>query len=161
MTLIEIETKMSNTVSERDATIRNHENFLDRTDKFIKELQRQREIIMNGLNQNYISTAEEILYVGGLRNNYYDSTVVRDAINDIVNNCVKIKNEYFGSKNYSGWTYQREDHKYGYGPKHGHIVFEIGLRNPKQELTEEEKECCLYYLNAIKNEDSRKAIIGS
>ena len=98
MTLIEIETKMSNTVSERDATIRNHENFLDRTDKFIKELQRQREIIMNGLNQNYISTAEEILYVGGLRNNYYDSTVVRDAINDIVNNCVKIKKRIFWFK---------------------------------------------------------------
>jgi hypothetical protein len=32
---------------------------------------------------------------------------------------------YFGIKNYASFGDQREDHEYGYGPKHGTIVFRI------------------------------------
>lgn len=34
--------------------------------------------------------------------------------------------EYLGIKNYASFGDQREDHQYGYGPKHGSIVFSIG-----------------------------------
>lgn len=33
--------------------------------------------------------------------------------------------EYFGYKNYSGFGDQRSDHEYGYGPRHGSIVFSV------------------------------------
>ena len=36
------------------------------------------------------------------------------------------KEDYYGIKNYAGFGDQREDHKYGYGPRHGSIVFSIG-----------------------------------
>lgn len=41
-----------------------------------------------------------------------------------------LRKEYFGIKNYAGFGDQREDHPYGYGPKHGSIVFRIGRANP-------------------------------
>ena len=40
---------------------------------------------------------------------------------------------YFGVKIYSGFGEQREDHEYGFGPKHGSTVFAVGLREPKRE----------------------------
>jgi hypothetical protein len=33
---------------------------------------------------------------------------------------------YMGVKNYAGFGDQREDHPYGYGPRHGHTVFSVG-----------------------------------
>lgn len=37
-----------------------------------------------------------------------------------------LRSEYFGIKNYEAFGDQREDHRYGFGPAHGHIVFSIG-----------------------------------
>ena len=37
--------------------------------------------------------------------------------------------EYFGIKNYAAFGDQREDHEYGYHPRHGSIVFRIGRQN--------------------------------
>lgn len=47
-----------------------------------------------------------------------------------------LSKEYFGIKNYEQFGDQREDHRYGYGPKHGCIVFRIGRTNPRQEPPE-------------------------
>lgn len=41
-----------------------------------------------------------------------------------------LSREYFGIKNYATFGDQREDHSYGFGPKHGTIVFRIGRNNP-------------------------------
>ena len=37
--------------------------------------------------------------------------------------------EYIGVKNYAEFGDQREDHRYGYGPRHGTIVFSIRRRH--------------------------------
>lgn len=37
-----------------------------------------------------------------------------------------LKDQYMGIKRYAGFGDQRSDHPYGYGPKHGSIIFEIG-----------------------------------
>lgn len=61
--------------------------------------------------------------------------------------------QYIGAKRYEGF-HQRCDSKYGYGPKHGSIVFSVGLmphiRNSCHRLTEDEVEACVRYLTAEK-----------
>jgi hypothetical protein len=58
---------------------------------------------------------------------------------------------YMGLKNYAHWIHQREDHQYGYGPKHGCIVFEIArtsaARENKIPLGEDE----IYLLECIRD----------
>lgn len=41
-----------------------------------------------------------------------------------------LRQEYLGIKNYEAFGDQREDHRYGFGPKHGSIVFSIGRVSP-------------------------------
>ncbi len=75
--------------------------------------------------------------------------IVEDAKRDIAEDCKKLRTEYFGQKKYGGFD-QREDHKYGYGPKHGSTYQSIGLKNPNIELSDYDKECCLYLLGNLK-----------
>jgi hypothetical protein len=52
--------------------------------------------------------------------------VIEEAIRRIQENGeTALMREYFGVKNYAGFGDQREDHEYGFGPKHGTIVFRI------------------------------------
>lgn len=76
------------------------------------------------------------------------STLVADAKADLAHGAPKLKRGYFGVKNYSGFGDQREDHDYGLGPRHGSIVFSIGLTQAarKDELTQERIEDALYVL---------------
>lgn len=58
---------------------------------------------------------------------------------------------YFGTKNYDRWRGQREDHEYGYGPKHGSTCFRIGVTDEARQrgqadLTPEEIEAAIYFL---------------
>jgi hypothetical protein len=116
-------------------------------------------MVLKGLDMEKIKMAESVLYIRGLKNEY-DCNPVNQAIKDIAQGGITIRKMYFGVKNYSGYTHQGCNCEYGYGPTHGSIVFSIGLRNPKTPLTEEQIESCLYYLNAIKNNDARAAITG-
>ena len=81
---------------------------------------------------------------------------VEDAKRDVASGGTTIRKTYFGVKNYGGFGDQREDHKYGFGPRHGSIVFSIGLQPEKRkrlcddgDLTEAEKESAIYLLNAL------------
>lgn len=112
-------------------------------------LERLEKAAMNDLNIDYIQIAESVMYVHG---NPYGLTddrgfIADAAISDIANGCKKLKKEYFGNKVYSGY-YQRCDCEYGYGPSHGGIRDEIGLKSDvrKRELTSDEKDACIYYL---------------
>jgi hypothetical protein len=59
---------------------------------------------------------------------------------------------YFGCKDYDRWSHQREDCQYGYGPRHGSIVFAIELRQEHRNkgLTEQHRSDCIYYLEGLK-----------
>ena len=46
-----------------------------------------------------------------------------------------LKKGYVGIKNYASFGDQREDHEYGFGPRHGSIVFSIGRRKPQENIT--------------------------
>lgn len=75
-------------------------------------------------------------------------SLVDDAKRDVATGCNNLKHKYIGQKRYDGFD-QREDHRYGYGPRHGYIYQSIGLVNPKEPLNEEQAETCLYLLENI------------
>lgn len=74
---------------------------------------------------------------------------IEDAISEIIKNGNKaLLEEYIGVKNYAGFGDQRKDHKYGYGPRHGHIVFSIKrLREKNVELGVDH----IYFLECVRD----------
>lgn len=58
---------------------------------------------------------------------------------------------YFGIKNYSSFGDQREDHQYGFGPKHGSIVFSIGRTDASREKRRPLDADAVYLLEAYRD----------
>ena len=75
-----------------------------------------------------------------------------DAIEDLRRGCPGLTREQFGVKEYDRWTSQRSDHAYGYGPKHGHLWFAVGLRQPREIPDESTRLACVRYLTAIRDD---------
>jgi hypothetical protein len=118
----------------------------------IKELSDKEKVVSEGLDLEKIELGKKVLYIHG--NPYQrcqdtksdgSNTLAKLAIADILDGCRHLRKEYFGQKRYEGY-HQRSDHSYGYGPSHGSIVEEVGLRNREKELSDEEVEAAVYYL---------------
>lgn len=65
--------------------------------------------------------------------------------------------EYLGIKNYEAFGDQREDHRYGYGPKHGVIVFRIGRVSPERSAPLDAD--AIYLLEACRDFGSTKRTV--
>jgi hypothetical protein len=55
--------------------------------------------------------------------------VLTDAVADLAAGAPQLRKKYFGVKDYDRFRGQREDHTYGWRPRHGHIVFAVELDN--------------------------------
>lgn len=106
-----------------------------------------------GLDRQKIERARNVLEIRGSFSRGGDerASVVRDAINVLLDGKPDLRTKYFGTKSYDRWHGQRSDHCYGYGPKHGSVIFAIGLRGDYREadLTPKEVEACVYFLTCI------------
>ena len=127
-------------------------SFLDKKfdlNKKINECSKTELFLSNGLDHDKIKLARTVIYTEGNISRDNDEHVRIDqlAIEDIANGALKLKNEYFGIKEYSGFI-QRDDHKYGFGPKYGSIIAEIGLKSSamSRNITVEESDACIYFL---------------
>lgn len=138
----------------RDALKLHNEESAKRKQQLETELStaRERVLLCNaGLDEAKIAVARQVLYRSG---KYANSPQRKSAVQDMVDWLATGEKRtyyapttgYFGVKNYSGFGDQREDHEYGFGPKHGSIVFAVGLNERKRELTDDEREAALYYL---------------
>jgi hypothetical protein len=113
-----------------------------------------------GFDLDRIALAERTIYVSGQYAKAGEARdgVVRDAIAQIATGEKQgyrgLWLEAFNTKDYAHWHGQRSDHEYGFGPKHGSIIFSVGIRqevrsrDPK-EFTDAEKEACVYYLTNL------------
>ena len=151
--------KLFEIVQERNAIeielkeeIKSHNNKVSVLEKQISELKRLESIGENNIDLEKVRVAEKILSVGGNPYGKTDDvikfgykTIAEQAIIDIADGCPHLKRRYFGNKRYEGF-YQGCDCEYGYGPRHGSIVDRIELRNTQKELSDEEKDACIYYL---------------
>lgn len=83
----------------------------------------------------------------------------REAIEEFRGGPKFILTRYFGVKEYDRWNSQREDHKYGYGPKHGGIWFRIEMpdamrreiRDGGRVMTDEETIAVVAWLTAVES----------
>jgi len=111
----------------------------------IADIEKQRGLILADMDEGKVVLAESILrFSHGFSR--LEDRIAKKAIEDIVNGCDSMKDGYFGIKDYAHWRSQESHHSYGYGPKHGYIVFSIGLKHPKKALSPIEQEACIYYL---------------
>jgi hypothetical protein len=100
----------------------------------------------DGVDPERVARARAVLSVKGSPVNSKRMAVVRDALDDLASGGHRLAQRQMGTKDYAAWSDQREDHNYGYGPKHGSMVFQIGLANPKELLTPEQTEDALGFL---------------
>lgn len=160
MGLYEIEKKIDELKSNLATENERHKKEVNYIQKELNEVKRQKSILMSNINLDQVKLAENVLKIDG----EFNKVCVLDAINDIVSDKLALRTEYFGAKNYEGWRHQRVDCNYGYGPRHGYVVFRVEFKSPYRgkdaQLTIEEKDACLYYLNLLLDESTRRVILA-
>jgi len=114
------------------------------------------------LDPEKVALAETIIVVSDYHKGGAEwYSCVRDAIKQFstgerVGPYKDLWKEFFGTKDYARWIGQRCDCAYGYGPRHGSIVFRIAVRDEvrktrkQSDLTPEEVEAVLHYLYNLK-----------
>lgn len=123
-----------------------------------------------GFDLALIALAETVLEVRGqyTRAGEDRASVIRDALAQVATGKKQGYRDLwscaFGTKNYAHWCGQRADHEYGYGPKHGSVVFSVGLRSDirarlPQELTEAERIACVYFLTKLEEIQAVRAAV--
>jgi hypothetical protein len=98
------------------------------------ELEAARAHALAGTDAETLEIARGMIEIRGQVENLTQQIVV-DAVEDIAGGCMLLRREYFGRKFYASFD-QREDHRYGQGPKHGTIVFGIGLTKNARTMIE-------------------------
>lgn len=160
MNLTEAARKMHALKSNLEQHIKQSKTVEEEYRREIRDCQQILSFSEYGLDQEKIAIAEKIIFVRGKLDKAGDEAkgVISDAVKQLSLGCPN--NQYngdlwrfgFGTKDYAGWHGQRSDHEYGYGPKHGYIIFQVGIQpdvrkeRNQSELTEEEVEASIYYL---------------
>lgn len=150
MNLITIEKLLSEFKNEKHKLINEFEQKNENLNTEIANLERLKKMGLNNIDLNKISIAETILeFRNGFKRKH--EKVIKIAINDVVKNFEQMRKDYFGIKDYSGFVGQEVQCHYNYGPKHGYVVFSIGIKKDvrQKEFTDEEKDACVYYLNHL------------
>lgn len=128
-----------------------------------REAQTQINMICSGLDVEKILHAEHILQVSGaFKDAGSDKDIVlKRSVDQIIEGGGSLFREYMGTKNYDRFSGQFISCSYGCGPRHGSVVFQVGLmpaiRNNGVTLDDSQIECCLYYLNNIGRIQESKA----
>ncbi len=133
-----------------------------RLEKALSDVGHQIGCAKAGLDLDVIARGLEIIKVSGsyTRGGQDRASVIRDAIDWLATGkCAAYQGLHqsdYGTKNYDRWSGQRSDHEWG-GPKHGCMVFEIGLRDRKQEMTAEQRDAAIYFLLNIEAWEQARA----
>lgn len=158
--------------------------FADHTEKAAAETKRLSGEIQHriqflhlaeaGLDQEKIALARTVLRIQGTYARAGDerASVIADAIYQLgTGNPVRqyygdLWTLNFGTKNYDRWHGQRCDCEDGMGPRHGSVIFSVGLsrdvrkRDP-QKLTSEETEAAIYLLVRLEAVQSAEAKVDA
>lgn len=157
-TFAEIERERGALIDERGRRVIEHGAWISECDLRLRELSQRAIALTEGVDLSRVDRARKVLYIEGdclLAKHVHEgdsrANAVANAKRLLADNPARLRSEYIGVKNYSGFGDQREDHKYGYGPRHGHIVFSIGLTQEarQRDLTPEEIEDALYLLHVL------------
>lgn len=145
-----------------------HKQLMEGLESTLAHIKRQIELIGSGIDRDAVTLAETLIVVrGSLEHSGQDGPhMLREAIADVADYCPRLQKEYLGTKDYDRWHGQGISGPYGYGPKHGTVIFSIGLsqslRNRLRDggfIHPQEREAMLYYLVCLKQiqDASKKA----
>jgi hypothetical protein len=155
--LQELKQNLEAAKTERTAYLEGHKRRLAEYDRYIERAAYEYDLAVAGVDMHLFAEAEKyILICGVYKGAGDDNSAIEDAIKWFADSLPEkwkdLRTGYFGCKNYDRWHHQREDHPYGYGPRHGSTVFAIELRSEhrKAELSPEAKHACIYYLEMLK-----------
>ena len=154
---------LTRTISERTDAVREENERHDEAKKALladlKDAQDKRAHLAAGTDPEVLALARSVVQVDGDVGRATGSqlapgrSVVTDAVEDIAAGGLTMLNRYLAIKDYEGFTGQREDHKYGMGPRHGRIVFSVGLTKEARDrireglgLTPDQTEAAIRYL---------------
>lgn len=125
----------------------------------IEDIKRLRKLDADGLDIARVQVAEKWLAVEGWCDSELRREVVEDAIRELAAD--GLRESWLGVKIYAHFGEQRVRVSYGYLPDHGQVVFRVGFHevwirgysgiDPDRELTPEEIDACIYYLEAVKD----------
>jgi hypothetical protein len=132
----------------RDA-FKSIEALLDRIEDQTTLLNNRTDVAKYNLGKKFIliSGAIDLKYPG--RRECFEKAICDIADCHNIGTELRLRSHYFGTKDYSGFYDQREDHYYGMRPKHGHIVFSVGMTQfgrAQEVYTADELEAMLYYI---------------
>lgn len=129
--------------------------------------------LTSGLDESLIQKAKQVIYVEGRYSRAGEDRdrALDDAIQAILAGGQRLAYEYVGTKNYAHWRGQWTKHPYDMGPRHGSVVFAIGLERsvrtrasgnaPVSEmpplLTEDEINAAIYYLRNLEKIEAAHA----
>lgn len=114
-----------------------------------------------GLDNDRITSGLSVLKVYGsyINGGTEKASVIRDAVDWLATGkCGAYRGLGeldFGTKSYDRWYGQRSDHEWG-GPRHGSIIFQIGLKDRKADLTEDQRSDAIYFLLNIEAWETAK-----
>lgn len=124
-----------------------------------------------GFDMEKIAAGRTILYVQGQFAKAGDerAAVLRRGITDLSENGgTVLSREYFATKSYDRWHGQFLSCEYGMCPRHGSVIFEVGMIGEHRKrlrdggsLTEAELEAAVYLLTVLPQlQDAEAAAVG-
>ncbi len=158
--IAELERRKAEILSSIANAKKRHEEELIGFGSELRQTQEGIEVRLAGLDPEIILHAEHVIYVrGSYAKAGEDRAPQREAaIQDLLKGAPQMHREYFGTKSYDRWHGQACDCSYGMGPRHGSIIFEIGLTREARtrDLTEEEINAAVYYLRSLEKIQTAK-----
>ncbi|ENR0029175.1 hypothetical protein ACETF5_004349 [Yersinia enterocolitica] len=148
MNLTELVQKLSEAKKKKLQLMNQYQINLSSINSEISTISKHLSITNVGLDLEMVNRGMLVIEFGETKGINERNKCVDDAISDLAGGAKKLNERYFGTKDYAHWNDQREDHEYGYGPKHGSIVFRVGLRHEflRKKLTPDDIECAIYCL---------------
>lgn len=169
MGLSKLHTALTELQRRRREELDRHAAALAAIDGDIWKTSSEIDLSLKGINVELIAQAEAVMYVSGLFSQAGSDRArcLSQAIDAVAARGEALLHVYFGTKVYDRWHGQDVQCTYGMVPRHGRIIFEIGLKaavraRAKQPdfdgmpLTEEEADACVYYLSHLQQIQERR-----
>lgn len=163
--LLVIERELHKAIQDKENIEKEYKQKIKEQDYLISSLTHKKNIIMNDYNLEKIENAKRFLYTEGCKKNFYGeaSSMLMKVIQDVIDGCKTLLNQYMGCKNYASFIGQGIICDYGMCPSHGSVVMRIGTTSKFREKeiipTENDYSDMLYFLNLLLNEKSRNAVL--
>ena len=137
--------------NKKSQEIDRHAKELSRIEEGLLELNKKVKLIASHFDPQKIERGKNVVEIKGQVFPGERQKVVQDAIIQMTRGGGALHHEYFATKNYDRFIDQRSDTDYGYCPKHGIIVFSIGITRQfrQRTLLPEQVEDAVYYLKNL------------